>query len=180
MYGRSRRAPTPFATEPSTQPPPSAQGPTPLSATTRSTEVRTRPNGSSPDATAASSASSTGTTLRTFLFLREIVPGLGTLAAETRALEGERAELTALWRDGKRAQAVELAERLVARTPAGLDRVFYSDDGSTAVEVALKAAYQSWVRLCYTAAPPDVVAGAVARLASRLGTEGSQTSAPGC
>jgi adenosylmethionine-8-amino-7-oxononanoate aminotransferase len=39
--------------------------------------------------------------------------------------------------------AVELAEKLVARAPAGLTRVFYSDDGSTAVEVALKMAIQS-------------------------------------
>ncbi|MEZ4446870.1 MAG: adenosylmethionine--8-amino-7-oxononanoate transaminase [Polyangiaceae bacterium] len=38
--------------------------------------------------------------------------------------------------------AVELAERLVALAPAGLDRVFFSDDGSTAVEVALKMAFQ--------------------------------------
>jgi len=36
--------------------------------------------------------------------------------------------------------AVELAERLVALAPRGLARVFYSDDGSTAVEVALKLA----------------------------------------
>ncbi|HEX5138685.1 MAG TPA: aspartate aminotransferase family protein [Planctomycetota bacterium] len=38
--------------------------------------------------------------------------------------------------------AVELAERLCALT--GLDRVFYSDNGSTAVEVALKMAFQYW------------------------------------
>jgi len=38
--------------------------------------------------------------------------------------------------------AVELAERLTALT--GLDRVFYSDNGSTAVEVALKMAFQYW------------------------------------
>jgi len=38
--------------------------------------------------------------------------------------------------------AVELAEELCALT--GLDRVFYSDNGSTAVEVALKMAYQYW------------------------------------
>jgi adenosylmethionine-8-amino-7-oxononanoate aminotransferase len=38
--------------------------------------------------------------------------------------------------------AVELAERLRALT--GLDRVFYSDNGSTAVEVALKMAFQYW------------------------------------
>jgi adenosylmethionine-8-amino-7-oxononanoate aminotransferase len=37
-----------------------------------------------------------------------------------------------------------LAEELVARAPAGLERVFYSDDGSTAVEVALKMAWQAW------------------------------------
>ncbi len=36
--------------------------------------------------------------------------------------------------------AVDLAERLVALAPPGLARVFYSDDGSTAVEVALKVA----------------------------------------
>jgi adenosylmethionine-8-amino-7-oxononanoate aminotransferase len=40
------------------------------------------------------------------------------------------------------APAVELAERLCART--GLDRVFYSDNGSTAVEAALKMAFQYW------------------------------------
>lgn len=36
--------------------------------------------------------------------------------------------------------AVDLAERLLALAPRGLARVFYSDDGSTAVEVALKVA----------------------------------------
>lgn len=40
--------------------------------------------------------------------------------------------------------AVELAEKLVAVTPENLSRVFYSDNGSTAVEVALKMAYQFW------------------------------------
>lgn len=38
--------------------------------------------------------------------------------------------------------AVRLAERLVELTPAGLERVFYSDNGSTAVEVALKMILQ--------------------------------------
>lgn len=38
--------------------------------------------------------------------------------------------------------AVELAEKLLKIVPAGLTRVFYSDDGSTAVEVALKMAIQ--------------------------------------
>lgn len=40
--------------------------------------------------------------------------------------------------------AVELAEKLVEILPAGLTRIFYSDNGSTAVEVALKMAYQFW------------------------------------
>lgn len=40
--------------------------------------------------------------------------------------------------------AEELADKLVAITPAGLQHVFYSDDGSTAVEVALKMALQCW------------------------------------
>ena len=38
--------------------------------------------------------------------------------------------------------SIELAERLVQIAPAGLERVFYSDSGSTAVEVALKIAFQ--------------------------------------
>ncbi len=40
--------------------------------------------------------------------------------------------------------AVELAERLVKMAPEGLTRVFYSDSGSEAVEIALKMAYQYW------------------------------------
>jgi adenosylmethionine-8-amino-7-oxononanoate aminotransferase len=38
--------------------------------------------------------------------------------------------------------AVQLAAELARRAPLGLRRVFYSDDGSTAVEVALKMAFQ--------------------------------------
>ncbi len=43
--------------------------------------------------------------------------------------------------------AVTLAERLTTILPDDLKRVFYSDNGSTAVEVALKLAYQYWHNL---------------------------------
>ncbi|MHC4845465.1 MAG: adenosylmethionine--8-amino-7-oxononanoate transaminase [Planctomycetota bacterium] len=41
--------------------------------------------------------------------------------------------------------AVRLAEELIEIAPEGLERVFFSDNGSTAVEVALKMALQSHV-----------------------------------
>lgn len=40
--------------------------------------------------------------------------------------------------------SVLLAKKLVEITPPGLDKVFYSDNGSTAVEIALKIALQYW------------------------------------
>ena len=40
--------------------------------------------------------------------------------------------------------AIQLAQKLVEITPVGLNKVFYSDNGSTAVEIALKMAYQYW------------------------------------
>jgi adenosylmethionine-8-amino-7-oxononanoate aminotransferase len=40
--------------------------------------------------------------------------------------------------------SIQLAERLVHLAPVGLQKVFYSDSGSTAVEIALKIAYQYW------------------------------------
>jgi adenosylmethionine-8-amino-7-oxononanoate aminotransferase len=42
--------------------------------------------------------------------------------------------------------AAELAEALCGVTPAGLEHVFFSDDGSTAVEVALKLSVQYWAQ----------------------------------
>lgn len=42
--------------------------------------------------------------------------------------------------------ATELAEALVHAAPAGLEHVFFSDDGSTAVEVAMKLALQYWAQ----------------------------------
>jgi adenosylmethionine---8-amino-7-oxononanoate aminotransferase len=40
--------------------------------------------------------------------------------------------------------AVHLAERLLSLLPGGFSRIFYSDNGSTAVEVAIKMAIQYW------------------------------------
>ena len=42
------------------------------------------------------------------------------------------------------APAIQLAEGLARILPGNLSRIFYSDNGSTAVEVALKLAYQYW------------------------------------
>jgi len=40
--------------------------------------------------------------------------------------------------------AIKLAEKLVAMTPEGLNRCFYADNGSAAVEVALKMSFHYW------------------------------------
>ncbi|MEK7688854.1 MAG: adenosylmethionine--8-amino-7-oxononanoate transaminase, partial [Deltaproteobacteria bacterium] len=40
--------------------------------------------------------------------------------------------------------SIKLAEKLVKIAPKGLKKVFYSDNGSTAVEIALKMAFQYW------------------------------------
>jgi adenosylmethionine-8-amino-7-oxononanoate aminotransferase len=40
--------------------------------------------------------------------------------------------------------SIELAAKLVSLAPKGLTRVFYSDSGSTSVEIAVKMAYQYW------------------------------------
>jgi len=44
------------------------------------------------------------------------------------------------------APAAELAARLARAAPAGLDHVFFSDNGSTAVEVAMKQTLQYWAQ----------------------------------
>lgn len=42
--------------------------------------------------------------------------------------------------------AIKLAKKLVEITPKGLNKVFFSDSGSTAVEIALKMAFQYWLQ----------------------------------
>ena len=42
------------------------------------------------------------------------------------------------------APAIVLAKRLVELAPEGLDKAFFSDNGSTATEIAMKMAYQYW------------------------------------
>ncbi|TCK17151.1 adenosylmethionine-8-amino-7-oxononanoate aminotransferase [Thiogranum longum] len=41
--------------------------------------------------------------------------------------------------------AIELAEKLVSVTPPGLDRCFFADNGSSAIEVALKMSFHYWL-----------------------------------
>ena len=61
------------------------------------------------------------------------------LAAQARELEH------VLFAGCTHRPAVELAERLIDVLPSGITRIFYSDNGSTAIEVALKMAWQYWL-----------------------------------
>jgi flagellar motor component MotA len=56
-------------------------------------------------------SSSRATALRTVLCLREFVPGLRFFSKTTAAMESERDQLCALWREGKRSGALSVAER---------------------------------------------------------------------
>ncbi|MGE5506661.1 MAG: adenosylmethionine--8-amino-7-oxononanoate transaminase [Actinomycetota bacterium] len=68
--------------------------------------------------------------------------------AIVRAVADQAARLEqVIFADFTHEPAVRLAARLAALLPGDLDRVFYSDDGSTAVEVAIKLAHQYWRNL---------------------------------
>jgi adenosylmethionine---8-amino-7-oxononanoate aminotransferase len=61
------------------------------------------------------------------------------------AVQAQAAELEHVLLAGfSHAPAIELAESLVAMTPASLRRVFYADNGSAAIEVALKMSFHYW------------------------------------
>jgi adenosylmethionine-8-amino-7-oxononanoate transaminase len=66
------------------------------------------------------------------------------LDAAVRAQLGKVAHTTMLGLSHR--PAIELAKRLTEIAPPGLSRVFYSDSGSTATEIALKIAFQYWAQ----------------------------------
>lgn len=72
------------------------------------------------------------------------------LDAAIRKQLGEVAHVTLLGM--AHPMTVKLARKLVEVAPTGLNHVFFSDDGATAVEVALKMAFQYW-RQCPTPQP---------------------------
>lgn len=62
-----------------------------------------------------------------------------------RALSDQAAQLTHVAAgDATHAPIAQLAQELAAVAPRGLSRTHFSDDGSTAVEVAIKIAAQYW------------------------------------
>ncbi|MBI2061216.1 MAG: adenosylmethionine--8-amino-7-oxononanoate transaminase [Nitrospirae bacterium] len=50
---------------------------------------------------------------------------------------------------------IQLAKELVQLAPPGLSKVFYSDSGATAAEIALKMAYQYWQQMGPTRKVPE-------------------------
>jgi adenosylmethionine---8-amino-7-oxononanoate aminotransferase len=62
-----------------------------------------------------------------------------------RAIAEQAAQLEqVIFADFTHTPAIQLAAKLAALTPGDLCHVFFSDNGSTCVEVALKLAYQYW------------------------------------
>jgi len=93
-------------------------------------------------------SSSTLTTWRTLVCLRELLPGLGTLQRNTDALESERVQLSELWLEGKRAQAVVLAESSSFEEVAQMLRLVLErapDEATTSAFTAVRhAALSRW------------------------------------
>jgi chemotaxis protein MotA len=58
-------------------------------------------------------SSRSSTAVRTILCLRELLPGLRVFSKSTSAMEAERDQLCALWKEGKRSQALALAEKSI-------------------------------------------------------------------
>jgi chemotaxis protein MotA len=56
-------------------------------------------------------SSSTSTAMRTIMCLRELIPGLRFFGSSTQAMESERDQLCALWREGKRSVAIGMGEK---------------------------------------------------------------------
>jgi chemotaxis protein MotA len=61
-------------------------------------------------------SSTSSTALRTLLFLRELVPGLRLFSRTTQEMEVEREQIYAMWREGKKSNALSVAEK--SRFPA--------------------------------------------------------------
>ena len=83
---------------------------------------------------------------------------------------------------------IELAERLLATAPAGLTRVFYAGDGSSAVEAAIKMAFQAQAqrgdgtpaRRCTCTSPRATTATRSARSASAASTCSTRRTGRSC
>ena len=72
-------------------------------------------------------------------FLMEYLPADRNFARNTQHSYRDALRMLVIFAGATHEPAVGLAERLVGAMPAGLTRVFYSDNGSTAVEVARPA-----------------------------------------
>jgi aspartate/methionine/tyrosine aminotransferase len=107
------------------------------------------------------------------------IAGLRALADGAAWVEGARASYRDVGREtaaklglaepqGSTFHFVDVRRQLDERGIAGFLADCLSDGVALAPGASCGAAYQDWVRLCYTAAPPEQVLAAVAKLAARL------------